>query len=590
MKNKDGKGREYLNTALRAGEDKLLHNTSRGEQALCWVTVLLALMSLVMSAVTAIGGGDAMTIARAFTEKPVLFVLIVLLTVYDRVFLLRGRSLTVIVFCLLSIARGVFGVMEADGFAVVLAVLSLLAGTAFYGTIFVDQLRPSDRRLKYRIIYGGALVKILVILISIISQGSGLAEAGTAEVLAVMAHGLTEIFVPALMVYHFDSGFGYLKFILNEVTAPSEPEVSETPEMSEVPEVSEASEDDEDDDEPAPHRVPIVPVSADVFEAEGTADMPVAFEDYEEFEEPEKLEEPDVFAAYVAYKEPEKPKTPEASKPHDDPEEEYIPCSELEEFARSVDSTDDTEDTAPDVAPADEPAPAEPDEEVLDDFGYVPYDDDTPDASVDSSVRPVMSGEDSGAAAPHVFDDDDDDEPMTVVEEDGVLIDESVIEYERAQRRLKQAEAEDAKAAETVEGAENDENAENTDNSAPSPQPAGRAQQLWAQLTPIEQQYVAFGLAHRKPADTLQVEGLSGDLFDVWVDNDTICFQNDLDQASGGRGVRTAAIPFDAVQNIGLRDLDGEECIVLTYTRDSATVEIGFTRASFANFRRVMLG
>lgn len=509
MKNKDGKGREYLNTALRAGEDKLLHNSSRGEQALCWVTVLLALMSLVMSAVTAIAGGDAMTIARAFTEKPVLFVLIVLLTVYDRVFLLRGRSLTVIVFCLLSIVRDVFGVMGADGFAVVLAVLSLLAGTAFYGTIFVDQLSPNDHRLKYRIIYGGALVRLLVILISIIAQGSGLAEAGTAEVLAVMAHGFTEIFVLALMVCHFDSGFGYLKFILNEITAPAE-------------------------------------------------------------------------AEYVPF--------------DDEPEAAYVPLDEpAVESVKNVDSIENIENTES-VEPDEAPNPAEPDEDVLDDFGYVPYDDDSPDAAVDSSVRPVvMSAEDVGepeAAYPAVSDGD---EPMTVVEEDGVLVDDSVIEYERAQRRREAAEAAEAavaKAAEAASAAVTDtaEDVDTDTDAAPSSQPESRAQQLWAQLTPIEQRYVSFGLAHHKPEDTLQVEGLSGDLFDVWLDDDTICFQNDLDQASNGRGVRTAAIPFDAVQNIGLRDLDGEQCIVLTYIRDGETVEIGFTRASFGNFRRVVLG
>ena len=78
MKNK-GKSREYLNTALRVGEDKLLHNPSRGEQVLCWATVLVALMSLVLSVITAIQGGDAMTIVRAFTEKVIWFIIIVLL-------------------------------------------------------------------------------------------------------------------------------------------------------------------------------------------------------------------------------------------------------------------------------------------------------------------------------------------------------------------------------------------------------------------------------------------------------------------------------------------------------------------------------
>ena len=162
MKNK-GKSREYLNTALRVGEDKLLHNPSRGEQVLCWATVLVALMSLVLSVITAIQGGDAMTIVRAFTEKVIWFIMIVLLTVYDRILVVRGRSLAVIVFSLMSVARDVFGVVNASGFMMAVAVLSLIAGAAFYGTLFIDQFNPSDSKLKYWLIYGGALLKLIII-------------------------------------------------------------------------------------------------------------------------------------------------------------------------------------------------------------------------------------------------------------------------------------------------------------------------------------------------------------------------------------------------------------------------------------------
>ena len=172
MKNK-GKSREYLNTALRVGEDKLLHNPSRGEQVLCWATVLVALMSLVLSVITAIQGGDAMTIVRAFTEKVIWFIMIVLLTVYDRILVVRGRSLAVIVFSLMSVARDVFGVVNASGFMMAVAVLSLIAGAAFYGTLFIDQFNPSDSKLKYWLIYGGALLKLIIILATIIAGGSG---------------------------------------------------------------------------------------------------------------------------------------------------------------------------------------------------------------------------------------------------------------------------------------------------------------------------------------------------------------------------------------------------------------------------------
>lgn len=522
MRSKDGRSREYINTALRAGEDKLLHNPSRGEQVLCWFTVLIALVSLVMSIVTAIMGGDAMTIARAFTEKLVLFLMTVLLTVYDRVFLLRGRSLTVILFCLLSIAGDVFGVVDAGGFAVVLAVLLLLAGAAFYGTLFVDQLSPSDHRLKYRLIYGGALIRLLVILISIIAQGGSLAEAGTAEVLAVMANGLAEIFVMVLMICHFDSGFGYFKYTLNELSTGSETYDAE------------------------------VNGTDDVAHAKSATPVVDSENDYVPFDKKDETE------SVIA----------------DDDESGYTPMDDNNDTAlresKPMVNTEmvSVEPERPEmnaIEPEPESHSSSSADEVIDDFGYVPYDDDATAAAIDSSVRPLMSIADEHRLEPEHHKEDN-DEPLTVIEEDGVLIDDSVIEYEQSWHEP------------TADADEPEE-----------PQASDRVQQLWAQLTPIEQRYVSFGLAHHKPEDTLQVEGLAGDLFDVWVDNETICFQNDLEQASAGRGVRTAAIPFDAVENIGKCSLDGKDCIVLSYVQDGETVEIGFTSASFGNFRRVML-
>lgn len=521
MKSKNDKKQEYISAALRAGEDKLLHNPSRGEQVLCWATVLLALMSLVMSVITAIMGGDALTIARAFTEKPVWFALIALLTVYDRVLVLRGRSLITIVFCLLSIARDAFGIVSSSGFSTVLAIISLIASVAAYGTLLIDQLRPSDHRLKYRVIYGGALLKLLVILISVIAQGSTLASSGTAEVLAVMACGATEIFVMLLMICHFDVSFGYFKFVLNEITAPAE-------------------------------------------------DAPVT----------------DSAAAPITTSEPE---------PDDVGEQvEYVPFEEFgtdKEAAtpEPVEAVQDAESIMPDVmtakavdageSPAEESSEVTAADEILDDFGYVPYDDDATDATVDSSVRPVTPVPEGDDVQPLRADE----EPLTIIEEDDVLVDDSVLEYERAE----QAKAKAIEETNATSDAEprNDEAERET---LAEPQPS-RAQQLWAQLTPIEQKYVSFALAHHKPEDTLQVEGLAGDLFDVWVNDEVICFQNDLDQASGGRGVRTAAIPFESVQGIGASRLDGKACIILTYTQDEETVDIGFTSASFGNFKRVML-
>lgn len=108
-------------------------------------------------------------------------------------------------------------------------------------------------------------------------------------------------------------------------------------------------------------------------------------------------------------------------------------------------------------------------------------------------------------------------------------------------------------------------------------------------ISPTELKYVRFAAAHRKPDETLQVTGMSGDLFDVWVDGDTICFLNDLGQATEGRGVRSAVIPFADVSGLRLEKLeDGAECVVLTYEKDGEPREIRFTKESFGNFKRVM--
>jgi len=108
-------------------------------------------------------------------------------------------------------------------------------------------------------------------------------------------------------------------------------------------------------------------------------------------------------------------------------------------------------------------------------------------------------------------------------------------------------------------------------------------------ISPTELKYARFAAAHHKPDETLQVTGMSGDLFDVWVDGDTICFLNDLGQAIEGRGVRTAVIPFADVSGLRLEKLeDGAECVVLTYEKDGEPREIRFTKESFGNFKRVM--
>ncbi|HHT53475.1 MAG TPA: hypothetical protein GX011_00880 [Clostridiales bacterium] len=110
-----------------------------------------------------------------------------------------------------------------------------------------------------------------------------------------------------------------------------------------------------------------------------------------------------------------------------------------------------------------------------------------------------------------------------------------------------------------------------------------------AGISPVELKYAKFAAAHHKPDSTLQVTGMSGDLFDVWVDGDRICFLNDLGQAMEGRGVRSAVIPFGEVTGLGLDKLEeGAECVVLTYEKDGEVCEIRFAKESFGNFRQVL--
>ena len=78
--------KEYFRSALRAGEDRLLRNPSRGEQALFICVVVLAFVSLIFSVITAIMSKDAMTIIRAFTENVFMFALVTLTSVSSSAF------------------------------------------------------------------------------------------------------------------------------------------------------------------------------------------------------------------------------------------------------------------------------------------------------------------------------------------------------------------------------------------------------------------------------------------------------------------------------------------------------------------------
>ncbi len=459
--------KEYFDKAIKMGGDRLLRNPSKGEQALFVITVVLAFASLILSAVMAIISKDAMTIIRAFTENVVWFVLVAALTVSDRVLVFRGGSLILILYSLLSLARDGFAFSGVEGIHFALAILGLLAGLALYGTIIVDQFNGSDSPIKYWLIYGGSLYKLLYTLVTVIVRGIGAAEVSVVSVLSVVVSGFASVAVILMLIYQFD-GFSFIKYFFYEITGS----------------------DDEYD------------------------------------------EQPDEQDGYVAYQ-------------SDGQEQENVLVDEdvaAEEQLNKAPEAEAVEEVAEEVE-------VDQGDDVIDDFGYVPYDDGSESDAVDSSVKPLSGNGNDG--------EQKEDEPQAYeayeesLIDDDVLIDDSVAEHVAAEV---------------------------------SPE------DIFAALTPVERKYVSFAMKYNKPEDTLQVEGLSGDIFDVWVDGDIICFLNDLDQACDGRGVRSAAIAFDAVQNIGVTALgEGESCIVLSYLKGEQTVEIGFTKASFKNFKRVMM-
>lgn len=468
--------KEYFSSAIKASGERLLHNTSKGEQALFVCAVVLSFAALVLSAVMAIISGDAMTIVRAFTENIVWFAFVVALTVSDRFLVLRGRSLILILYTLLALVRDGFAFSGASGIGMALAVIGMLAGIAFYGTLLIDQFNGSDTPIKYWLVYGGALYKLLYELVRVIVDGTAASQLGVVNVLSVIASGFAAVALVLMLVYQFD-GFSFIKYFIAEITSEEEQDL------------------DEAYDDPTPQ------------------------------DETVETSEDDSYFAY-----------------DDQPASQAEEVSAVEETAEELD-VDDAEEQP---AQADESVE---DEEVIDDFGYVPYDDGMESDAVDNSVKPLTADtpepceKDAEQEAYEAYDESLDDQD--------VLVDDSVAEQQVVIVSAKEA---------------------------------------YDALTPVERKYASFAISHRMPEETLQVEGLSGDMFDVWINGETICFLNDLDQASDGRGVRTAVIPFEDVQSIGISSGRGdEECIVLSYLKDGDTIEIGFKKSSFGNFKKVML-
>ena len=503
--------KEYFRSALQVGEDRLLKNPSKGEQALFIGVVVLAFVAFIFSAITAIMSKDGMTIARAFTENIFMLALVIALTVSDRVLVWRGRSLILILYTLLAFSGDFFAFFDAKGIMFALAVVGAIAGIAFYGTLIFDQLNSADKPVKYWFIYSGALYKVLYTLISVIVRGTlASQQESVANVLAIVVIGLADVAVIMMLIYQFD-GFSFAKYLLYEIVSNSdEPEEFEP---DDAVEAEFAQSDDKDDA---------------------------------------------AFVPYVEQQAQDESETVSAYKPFAAHNDEQTPAAEPQEQQTASEPELEVQSEPDALVQADQ-------DEILDDFGYVPYDDDAQEDAFDNSVKPLTSEDERPAA-----DEREEYEAYEQTDDgDDVLIDESVADI-----------AHDSNV-EAIEDVELDEQVSRSSGMS--------VEQLMASLTPTERKYVKFAMTYHKPADVLQVEGLSGDLFDVWVDGDVICFQNDLGQACDGRGVRTAAVAFSDVENIGASNYGGEECVVLSYYRGEQLIEIGFTKASFKNFKKVMM-
>ncbi len=494
-KSQNNAAKEYLRSALSDTESRLLHNPSKGERALFVGAVLLSLVSLVLAAVVAIISKDALTIVRAFTENIIFFIMVVALTVGDKLLVYKNRCFVPIIYSLLWLARDAFALVGAEGVGVLLGAVGLCAGLALYGIIIIDQFNPNDKAFKYWLLYGGAAYKILYILVAMIINGSTASSGGAvAQVLSIVFTGVADILVLLMLIYQFD-GFSFAKYVFSGIV-------------------------DGDDGEEDEEFVSAPPAEADIAE------------DTSLYVEPEDMD--------------------------DGEDAEYHPFEEIEQEAeRPTDeqSCDEDDIKYPDYEQEDVIC----DDDMIDDEEYRPYDETEEDCHGDTGVRQVGSGE-----IPYEQPKESQSEPEFSDGDDDVLIDDSLIETE----------------------SEHKSNVESIVDAPESKEEADAFAGL--KLTPTEIKYVKFAAAHHKPEETFWVEGLAGDLFDVWVDGETICFLNDIDQATGGRGVRSAAIAFEDVEGIGYGKVGDGDCIVLTYKQNGVIRDIGFTKSSFINFKRVM--
>ncbi len=439
---------------------RLFKNESKVESAVFIVAVLLSAVLFVLNIITAIASGITGEIIRSLTVGVIFFLFVPLLTVSDRFYVVREKSLILIAYSAASIILAVTGFIGTTGVELALAILGLVSAIALYGTIIFDQLVISDHPAKYWLIYGGALYKVLYALVMLIIGGVN--AASVTETVAEIVNGFAAISVLAMLLYLFD-GFSFAKYMIYEIIDAGD----DKDEPANQTGVTNA-ENTVDDNTPA---------KKDSDAAQNNTDEGVYADISDE-------------AEYVPYT-----------------EEETAPAQQIEE-AKVIEETakEDSEENAIDLGKLLNTVEIKPDEETTEAIG------ETAQKAQDASDE---------------IKDEIKDEMPEAVKTEGI--------------------------------------------------------------SPVEFKYVRFAAAHNKPEETMQVTGMSGDLFDVWVDGDTICFLNDLKQAADGRGIRSAVISFGDVSGFRFDKLDdGAECVVLTYMKSDETREIRFTKESFVNFKRVM--
>lgn len=440
---------------LSAIAGRLFKNESKVEAAVFIVAVLLSAVLFVLNIITAVASGIAAEIIRSLTVGVIFFLFVPLLTVSDRFYVVREKSLILIAYSAASIILAVTGFIGTTGVELALAILGLISAIALYGTIIFDQLVMSDHPAKYWLIYGGALYKVLYALVMLIIGGVN--AASVTETITEIVNGFAAISVLVMLLYLFD-GFSFAKYMIFEII-------------------------DAGDDKDEPANQTGVTSAENMISANTPAneDSNTAQKNTDEVVNADISNE----AEYVPYA-----------------EDETAPAQQVE-AAKEKTIKEDSPKPDMDLGKLLGTAETEPEEQA---------------------AEAVV--EDNSQKAPDASDEIKDETPETV-----------------------------------------------------------KAQEI----SPVEFKYVRFAAAHNKPEETLQVTGMSGDLFDVWVDGDTICFLNDLKQAADGRGIRSAVISFGDVSGFRFDKLDdGAECVVLTYMKSDETREIRFSKESFVNFKRVM--